>query len=160
HPGVPNRWSRAAIVEALRAWTDETGRPPRRQDWTGERPERAGDAQRKWMREHPRWPSSSRVAARFGTWSAALRAAALPARDLTFPTTVAERVLAARSLSDEGLGLAAIAARLGVSRASAYNYLQARDCPDCGRPMTGPRASRCRECTRHEPTIARAWTAA
>jgi len=158
HPGRPNRWTRAGILDALRIWTAETGGPPRRHDWSGERPARAGEAQRKWMREHPRWPSSSRVAAHFGSWSAALRAARLPARVLTFPTTVPERVVAARRLAAEGCTPSEIAAHLGVSRASAYNYLQARDCPDCGEPVTAPTASRCRDCTRHEPTIARTWT--
>ena len=56
------------------------------------------------MREHPRWPSSSCVAAHFGTWSAALEEAALPA-GLTFGTTVPERVLAARALAARGCGL-------------------------------------------------------
>ena len=158
HPGPRNRWTRGAILDALRSWVAETGRPPRRGDWSGERPERAGDAQRKWMREHPRWPSSSRVASHFGTWSAALREAALPARALTFPTSVSERVLEARSLAAGGFGLDEIADRLGVSRASAHNYLHARDCPDCGQAMTAPRAERCRECTRHEPTVMRVWT--
>jgi hypothetical protein len=134
HPGPRNRWTRAAIVEALRAWTAETGRPPRRRDWSGEHPDRAGAAQRKWMREHPRWPSSSRVAAHFGTWSAALREAALPARALTFPTSVAERVIAARELAGAGLGLSEIAAHLGVSRASVYNY--------CGRARARPAGRR------------------
>lgn len=158
HPGLPNRWTRTSIVAALRAWTRETGRAPRRVEWSGERRSRAGEAQRKWMREHPRWPSSSCVAAHFGTWSAALAEASLPARPLTFPTTVSERVRAARALASEGLGPVAIAARLGVSRASAYNYLHARDCPACGEPMTARNAERCRECTRHEPTVLRAWT--
>jgi transposase len=158
HPGKPGRWTRAAILDALRTWTKEVGRPPRRQDWSGEQPARAGDAQRKWMREHPRWPSSSRVAAHFGSWSAALKEAALPARVLTFPTTVPQRVLAARDLAAGGHTPAEIANLLGVSRASAYNYLQARDCPGCGQPLTAPRAERCRDCTRHEPTIARTWT--
>ncbi len=158
HPGPRNCWTRPAILAALRAWTDETGRPPRRRDWTGERPESARDAQRKWMREHPRWPSSSAVAARFGSWSAALEAATLPARVMTFPTTVAERVEAARALAADGVGLSEIAERLGVSRASAYNYLRARDCPVCRRPVTSPQAERCLECTRHEPSVPRVWT--
>ena len=57
HPGQPGalgRWD--SILEALRAWADEFGRAPRRQDWSGERPQSAAPAQRKWMREHPRWP--------------------------------------------------------------------------------------------------------
>jgi hypothetical protein len=68
--------------------------------------------------------------------------------------------LAARELAARGCGLAEIAARLGVSRASAHNYLRARDCPGCGAPMTTPGAERCRDCTRHEPSVARAWTRA
>ena len=51
-------------------------------------------------------------------------------------------------------------ARLGVSRSSAHNYLTARACPRCGRPLTSPTAAVCSECTRHEPSIARAWTRA
>lgn len=160
HPGPRNRWTPDSILAALRAWTQECGRPPRRADWSGERPEQAGAAQRKWMREHPRWPSSSCVAGHFGTWSAALEQAALPARRLTFPTTVPERVLAARALAARGCRLAEIADQLGVSRASAHNYLRARDCPSCAAPVTTPGAERCRECTRHEPSVARAWTRA
>jgi Homing endonuclease associated repeat len=87
---------RASIVDALRAWVAEAGGPPRRQDWCGERPASAASAQRKWMSEHPRWPSSSCVATHFGSWSAALEAAGLPARNLTFESSVAERVDAAR----------------------------------------------------------------
>jgi AcrR family transcriptional regulator len=158
HPGRRDRWSRPAILEALRDWVDLNGRPPRRQDWSGERPEQASEAQRRWMREHPRWPSSSCVARHFGSWSVALEEAGLEARRLTFPTTVAERVLAARELAATGHGLSEIANRLGVSRSSAYNYLSARDCPGCGSPLPSPSAEACRECTRHLPSVARAWT--
>ena len=160
HPGPRNRWTPEGILAALRAWAAETGRPPRRSDWTGERPGRAGDAQRKWMREHPRWPSSSCVADHFGTWSAALERAALPARRLTYGSTVAERVLRARELAARGYGAADIAARIQVSPATVRNYLRARDCPGCGHPLPTPAAERCRECTRHEPTVARVWTRA
>jgi hypothetical protein len=56
-------WTQESIIRALRAWTAATGRPPRHDDW-----ERSGA-------EHPR---SSTVTARFGSWTAALRAAELP----------------------------------------------------------------------------------
>ncbi|WP_028067467.1 homing endonuclease associated repeat-containing protein [Solirubrobacter soli] len=158
HPGRRDRWSPPAILAALREWVELTGRPPRRQDWSGERPGRAGESQRRWMREHPRWPSSSCVARHFGSWSEALEQAGLEARRLTFPTTVSERVLAARALAEAGHGLSEIARRLGVSRSSAYNYLCARDCPGCGAPLPSPTADACRECTRHLPSVARAWT--
>lgn len=158
HPGLPRRWGRASIVDALRAWVAEAGGPPRRQDWCGERPASATSAQRKWMSEHPRWPSSSCVATHFGSWSAALEAAGLPARNLTFESSVAERVDAARRLAACGLTQRAIARTLGVSVSSVGNYLRARSCPECGGPVTNPLAVRCRDCTAHEPTIARAWT--
>jgi hypothetical protein len=158
HPGVPHRWDRASIGRALREWVAETASVPRRAEWCGEQPARAGSAQRKWMAEHPRWPSSSCVATHFGSWSAALEAADLPARSLTFHSSVAERVEAARRLAAAGLGLRAIAQALEVSVSSVGNYLRARPCPDCGGPVTSPRATRCGDCTAHEPAVARAWT--
>jgi transposase len=158
HPGRRDSWTQETILAALRDWVAVTGHAPRRQDWTGERPGRASGAQRRWMREHPRWPSSSCVAQHFGGWGAALAAAGLDTRRLTFPTTVAERVALARSLAAAGHGPTAIAERLGVSRSSVHNYLAARPCPRCGDPLTTPAAEACRECTRHEPTIERSWS--
>jgi hypothetical protein len=160
YPGVPRRWDRDSIVRSLQQWVAETGDAPRRQDWSGERSVTATSAQLKWMAEHPRWPSSSCVARHHGTWSGALEAANLPARKLTFETSTAERVGAARRLAARGLGPGAIAEELGVSVSSVGNYLRARPCPGCGGPVTSPRASRCRDCTAHEPTLARAWTRA
>jgi AcrR family transcriptional regulator len=160
HPGTRDRWSGPAVVNALKLWTAETGRPPRRQDWTGETQQPPGDAQRKWMREHPRWPSSSCVADHFGSWGAALRTAGLPVRGRPFATTIADRVIATRALAAEGASVRQIAERLGVSPASAHNYLHARDCPGCGGPITNPHATLCTECTRHLPTVERTWTRA
>jgi hypothetical protein len=136
----------------------EAGGVPRRQDWSGQRSEPATTAQRKWMREHPRWPSSSCVARHFGTWSAALEAAALPARAQRFEDSVAERVAAARRLAGAGVPVAAIAAALCVSVSSVHNYLRAAPCPGCGGPVTNPNAARCAACTAHEATVARTWT--
>lgn len=72
HPGTRDRWERASIIDALQAWVAQTAAVPRRNDRSGERPAEAGIAQRKWMAEHPRWPSSSCAAAHFGSWSAAV----------------------------------------------------------------------------------------
>lgn len=158
HPGRPRRWNRESILEALRAWAAQTGSPPRRQDWSGERPDAARLAQRKWMLEHPRWPSSSCVAAHFGSWGEALRASGLPARSMRFDDPLSERVAVARRLGAEGQTIAAIAQQLGVSRSTAHNYLRAHPCPQCGGPVPSPRASRCISCTANEPTIERCWT--
>src|SRR6201996_6498284 len=113
HPGTPRRWDDASILTALQQWLAETGRVPRRNDWSGERPDAAGRAQHKWMDEHPRWPSSSCVAAHFGSWSAAVAAAGLPARKLTFDSSVADRVTTARRLARGGMTGGAIARSLG-----------------------------------------------
>jgi len=54
----------------MRNWTRETGAPPRQQDWVP-----SDDRDRKWAREHPRWPSYMTVRTHFGSWAAALQAA-------------------------------------------------------------------------------------
>ena len=158
HRPARDRWSPDLVVDALRAWTAETGHPPRRVEWSGEHPGRGGDAQRKWMREYPRWPSSSCAADHFGSWSAALEAAGLKSRARRFETSVAERVLEARRLAAEGSSTRRVAARLGVSVSTAYNYLAAPDCPTCDGPVTRPGAERCSACTRSVPTVPRSWT--
>lgn len=158
HPGSPGRWSDEAALRALRDWTAEMGDPPRRQDWSGEHPESASAAQRKWMREHPYWPSSSCVAAHFGSWSKALRAAGLLARSLSFDDAVAERIETAWRLRENGHRIRAIAEQLGVSVSTVHNYLNAGSCPQCGGPVASPRAERCLACTAPEPTILRVWT--
>jgi hypothetical protein len=158
HPGIPGRWSDEAILRALCEWSAEMGAPPRRQDWSGEDPRAAPPAQRKWMREHPYWPSSSCVAAHFGSWSKALRAAGLPARKPRLEDTVAERIQTAGRMRAEGHTIRAIAAHLGVSTSTVHNYLSAGSCPQCGGPVASPRADRCLACTASEPTLPRAWT--
>jgi len=158
HPGAPRRWDQETILDALRQWLVQTGQVPRRNDWSGERAAEAGPAQRTWMAEHPRWPSSSCVAAHFGSWSAALAAAGLPARKLTFETSVADRVATARRLAEGGMTIRAIARVLDVSRSSVHNYLQARHCPECAGPITNPSAERCAACAALRPTVARTWT--
>ncbi len=160
HPGTPGRWSDEAVLRALRDWAAEMGGAPRRHDWSGEHPKQASAAQRKWMREHPYWPSSSCVAAHFGSWSSALQAAGLPARRLSFEDTVAERIQTARRLRAEGQRIKAIADHLGVSISTVHNYLGASACPQCGGLVASPRAARCSSCTAREPTIQRAWTRA
>ena len=111
------------------------GCSPRRQDWCGERPHDAPAAQRKWMREHPYWPSSSCVAAHFGAWSNALKAAGLPARSLTFEDTVAERIETAWRLRGEGHRIRAIAGS-SASRFRPCTTTSARaPARQCGGPV-------------------------
>jgi hypothetical protein len=157
HPGTPGRWSDEAILRALRDWAKETGRPPRRQEWCGEQRANAPAGQRKWMREHPYWPSSSCVAAHFGSWSKALYAAGLIERAFEFDQTPSERVGTAWRLRADGHTIRAIAVQLGVSVSTVHNYLSASGCPQCGGPIVSPRASRCISCTAHEPTLSRGW---
>jgi hypothetical protein len=158
HPGAPCRWSDEAILRTLRQWAPETGRPPRRQEWSGERAPDAAWGQRKWMREHPYWPSSSCVADHFGSWSRALHAAGLIERAMSFDDTVAQRIETAWRLRAAGHRIRAIAQELGVSVSTVHNYLRAGSCPQCGGPVASPRAERCIACTASEPTIERVWT--
>ena len=158
HPGRPGRWSDEAILAALRTWTEEMGRAPRRQEWSGERPDHASPGQRKWMREHPYWPSSSCVADHFGSWSKALRAAGLIERAFDADESVAERVETAWRQRANGHGIRVIAERLGVSVSTVHNYLRAGRCPQCGGPVVSPRAERCLACTACEPTTPSSWS--
>lgn len=158
HPGTPGRWSDESILRALRDWFAETGSPPRRRDWCGEDPDNASAAQRKWMREHPYWPSSSCVAAHFGSWGGALRATGLSASGANGEDTVAERIRTVWRLRAEGRPIRAIAEQIGVSVSTVHNYLRAGTCPQCGGPVASPRAERCLSCTANEPTIPRVWT--
>jgi Homeodomain-like domain len=158
HPATPGRWDRRSIVDALRAWVAQMGAAPTRQDWSGGRADTAPPSQRKWMREHPRWPSSSCVAGHFGSWSKALAAAGLPARALTFDSSVVERVEAAWRLVADGHTIRATAETLGVSVSTVNNYLRATTCTQCGGPVPSPRATRCIACTAGEPTRPSAWT--
>lgn len=58
----PPVWDRRRVVDALRAWTDQHGRPPRRRDW---------------MSSGPGHPQGGVVYRLFGSWPAALIAAGL-----------------------------------------------------------------------------------
>ena len=69
-----------------------------------------------------------------------------------FETSVADRVASARRLAAGGTTIREIAGELGVSVSSVHNYLNAVDCPDCGRPVTNPRARRCSVCASRQPT--------
>src|SRR3954452_23140546 len=74
-------WTSEQIVEAMRAWTDEVGTPPRTYDWAPAIARLGGFATagaEKWEREHPRWPPHALVRGPFGSWRAALSAAGLP----------------------------------------------------------------------------------
>jgi predicted Zn-ribbon and HTH transcriptional regulator len=71
------RFTRAQILHAIRAWTEETGRSPRAEEWSP-----SSDPRRKWAREYPRWPSGVTVRTHFGSWTAALEAAGQSANRL------------------------------------------------------------------------------
>jgi len=59
----PPERPRDEVLDAIRTWARERGRPPTQADWTA-----PGD---------PRWPSYVTVTTHFGTWRAALEAAGL-----------------------------------------------------------------------------------
>ena len=84
HPGaIERRWSRARVLDAMRAWQARYGRLPSSYDWTrtharrrgGEALERLGGGD---------WPSASVVRRVFGSWAVA-RVAATAHRDPVEP---------------------------------------------------------------------------
>ncbi len=64
------RWSAPEILEAMRRWKREIGVQPTIGSWGSRR-----SALSKWHEEHPAWPSSQQVIARFGSWREAARRA-------------------------------------------------------------------------------------
>src|SRR5829696_257868 len=108
-------WSAMDVVQALRAWSNEVGSPPRSYDWSPSAARAGGfplAGAQKWEAEYPRWPHRAFVCARFGSWRAALDAAGLP---VAAPLRVGrrERVAIAQRLESE-LSAAEIAALIGV----------------------------------------------
>src|SRR3954452_12492277 len=113
----------ADVLEALRAWSAEVGRPPRTYDWSPRAARRAGfplGGVEKWEREYPRWPHHTLVRARFGSWRAALEAAGLPA---AAPLRIErrERVALAQRLQG-ALTSAEIAELIGVHPRTVRTY--------------------------------------
>ena len=82
-------WSEERIIEAIRAWSDEHGEPPRRTDWDPKRCEllaqAAWEKADEWRkRAHlfrvGEWPSPRTVTEVFGSWNSAIEAAGLTPR--------------------------------------------------------------------------------
>jgi Homing endonuclease associated repeat len=147
----PGTWDRERIVAALRDWREAVGVPPRSYDWSPPLARALGRESarsRRWNVEHPRWPHAQTVFAHWGSWSAALVAAGLPATVREFDMPWRTGVAAARRLAAEGTAQTRIAARLGsaVSPRTVRNYLQAGDCAVCGTPLAAPQATHCRSC--------------
>jgi hypothetical protein len=140
-------WTRERIVDALRAWADELGRPPRSYDWAPATARAAGfptDGADKWEREHPDWPHQALVRARCGSWRAALEAAGLPApRPLAIPRR--ERVETAQRLQGR-LSADELADLLGVTPRTVRSYWRAGTCRRCGGPQIVAGASSCADC--------------
>lgn len=143
-------WTRERVLEALRDWARELGEPPRQHEWAIAHAREVGlenGRVRRWMTEHPRWPSSTTVVKYFGSWSAGLEAAGLrEERMAPWELSLPERVATARRLSGEGVPLVEIAPLLHVDSATVRRYLRAHLCPDCGGPVVSPRGRRCTSC--------------
>ena len=113
-PRPSHPWGRSAQASGIarrsswrsaRGW-GETGCPPRR---AGLVRRAAPNGRGRAAQVDGRAPALAELARawprHYGSWSAALQAADLPARGLTFETSVAERVQATRRLAAAGLGL-------------------------------------------------------
>src|SRR4051812_23726934 len=151
-------WSGDRVLDALRTWAREEGRPPRAHEWNPARAAALGITSagtRKWEREVERWSSLDVAVRRFGSWRAALQAAGLP----SYPPLVLplrERVAIAQRLR----GVCTVhetAELVGVSHWTIYGYWNAVRCAGCGGWQIDPQASGCNECrarARQRPQLA------
>jgi AraC-like DNA-binding protein len=76
HPGaIGRRWSRERVLDAIRVWRSRYGRLPSSYDWSRTHARRRGPRALERLDDGD-WPSASVVGGLFGTWAAALTAAA------------------------------------------------------------------------------------
>jgi AcrR family transcriptional regulator len=76
HPGaIERRWTRARVLEAMRAWRELHGRLPSSYDWSRTHARRGGGVALERLAGGD-WPAASVVTRLFGTWSDARAVAA------------------------------------------------------------------------------------
>jgi len=76
HPGaIERRWTRERVLGAMVDWRRRYGRLPSSYDWSRTHAHRRGQRALERLNEGD-WPSASVVSGIFGTWAAALTAAA------------------------------------------------------------------------------------
>jgi hypothetical protein len=144
---APGTWNSQRVLDALRAWTSEVGRPPFAYEWCSPsahgRDARPRGSER-WARDYPRWPSADTVAAYHATWRAALLAAGLPGGRPPLELPLGERIEAARRMHATAISVPEIADELGVTDSTIGKYLRATRC-ECGRNwrVRGPRCTQC-----------------
>ena len=147
-------WNAERIVAALQDWAALVGSPPRAYDWAPASAANRGlDSAhaRLWAQQYPRWPSATTVAAYFGGWSAALRAAGLhPNREIASGVGREERILAAQRMAKAGVSVATIAGVLDIAPRTVRGYLRAGSCADCGTPVVT--AALCPRCAARRTT--------
>jgi HNH endonuclease len=86
------------VLDAIRRWTERYGEPPAITDWSPSRARRSGQEWRAERYHAGDWPSVSTVVRRFGTFTAAVRAAGLP------PRPRGRHMASRRSLDDAFVG--------------------------------------------------------
>ena len=147
----PGTWSAERVLDALRDWAREVGRPPFAYEWSPGGSRAAGRSPRvweRWSREYPRWPEAKTVAHYHRTWGAALLAAGLAGGREPLELSLNERVEAAQRMAAAGFSAHAIGDELGVRDETVGRYLRARVC-GCGRNWV-VRATRCGRCAREQ----------
>ena len=92
----PRRYSRPAILEAIRAWGALCGEPPTVVDWEPSRARRVGHAWRADPFESGTWPTTRMVRAYFKHFNAAVEEAGLPPR--RGPSRVAARLAGSEAI--------------------------------------------------------------
>ena len=151
----PGTWSAERVLEALRDWAREVGRPPFAYEWSPGHSHSAGRSARVWelwAREYPRWPDARTVAHYHGTFRAALLVAGLPGGRPPLELGLNERVEAARRMAAVGFSADAIGEEIGVHAETVRRYLRAHVC-GCERNWV-VRSTRCGQCAREQAALA------
>lgn len=84
-------WTHEEIIEAMRDWHRLYGRAPAAADWNSALARANGRPDRAERYESGRWPPTTTVQGRFGSWSAAITAAGFPPNPTGGPAHEARR---------------------------------------------------------------------
>lgn len=76
HIKASAKWTRDAIIAAIRDWADRYGSPPPQTAWLGKHPNRREEDARRFAEGD--YPYASQVVRQFGLWANAIEAAGFP----------------------------------------------------------------------------------
>lgn len=123
HLSATKKWTEQAVIEALQTWARLYGKPPTSTDFNVAHPQHKGERAERWASGD--YPHLSTVTDMFGGWNAALQAVGLKTQAAYGYRGLSEEAQTkTRALFEEGLPIAEIARRCGVTQNAIVGRLK------------------------------------